>query len=84
MREDHPGIANAILLKSLHHGYLRRGPVELSLPHRVQSPIQFPINISKYLDLANETSAQAYITYTTGEAVPDEGECAHCLVLRAC
>lgn len=37
MRGDHPGIANAILLKSLHHGYLRRGPVELSLPHRQTS-----------------------------------------------
>lgn len=52
--------------------------------NRVQSPIQFPINISKCLDLANETSVQAYITYTTGGAVPDEGECAHRLVHRAC
>lgn len=52
--------------------------------NRVQPPIQSPINISKYLDLANATSVHANIKYTTGEAVPDEGECAHRLVHRAC
>lgn len=60
--EDHPGIANAILFKYLHHGYLRRGPGDWVFhTNRVQPPIQSPINISKYLDLANETSVHANI-----------------------